>query len=111
MCAQRSSTGPGDRSLIDLFAELRSTGEEFARLWDDGAVGRHVSARRTIVRPQVVEVTCDWTCSPSRSATSASLSRRWPRVPPMPRSWRSYGHERRPRQLLLVSRAGLVSAQ
>jgi transcriptional regulator with XRE-family HTH domain len=50
---------PRDRGLIDLVAELRSTSAEFARLWDEGAVGRHVSARKVIVHPQVGEVTCD----------------------------------------------------
>ena len=50
---------PHDRGLADLVEELRSTSAEFARLWDEGAVGLHVSARKTIVHPQVGEVTCD----------------------------------------------------
>ncbi|GAA2788062.1 helix-turn-helix transcriptional regulator [Saccharopolyspora taberi] len=50
---------PHDRGLIDLVAELRSTSAEFARLWDEGAVGPHVSARKIIVHPEVGEVTCD----------------------------------------------------
>ena len=50
---------PRDRGLIDLVAELRSTSAEFARLWVQGAVGPHVSARKTIVHPEVGEVTCD----------------------------------------------------
>ncbi|MET7690316.1 helix-turn-helix transcriptional regulator [Streptomyces sp. NPDC005483] len=50
---------PHDSALIDLVAELRSTSAEFARLWDEGAVGQHVSARKTVVHPQVGEVTCD----------------------------------------------------
>ncbi|MBC6463238.1 helix-turn-helix domain-containing protein [Actinomadura sp. HBU206391] len=50
---------PRDRGLIDLVAGLRSSSTEFSRLWDEGAVGRHVSARKTIVHPQVGEVTCD----------------------------------------------------
>ncbi|MEV4116067.1 helix-turn-helix transcriptional regulator [Nonomuraea sp. NPDC049695] len=50
---------PRDRGLIDLVAELRSTSAEFTRLWDEGAVGLHVSARKTIVHPQAGEVTCD----------------------------------------------------
>ncbi|MEU0112442.1 helix-turn-helix transcriptional regulator [Streptomyces bobili] len=50
---------PHDRGLINLVAELRSTAAEFARLWDEGAVGPHVSARKTVVHPQVGEVTCD----------------------------------------------------
>ncbi|MFG2576724.1 helix-turn-helix transcriptional regulator [Streptomyces sp. NPDC048481] len=50
---------PRDRALTDLIAELRSTSEQFARLWDEGAVGPHVSARKTVVHPQVGEITCD----------------------------------------------------
>ena len=50
---------PRDSALIGLVAELRSTSTEFARLWDEGAVGPHVSARKTVVHPQVGEVTCD----------------------------------------------------
>ncbi|MDX3312425.1 helix-turn-helix domain-containing protein [Streptomyces sp. NPDC054884] len=50
---------PHDRALSDLIAELRSSSAEFARLWDEGAVGPHVSARKTIVHPQVGDVTCD----------------------------------------------------
>jgi transcriptional regulator with XRE-family HTH domain len=50
---------PRDRGLVDLITELRSTSAEFSRLWDEGAVGPHVSARKTIVHPQVGEVTCD----------------------------------------------------
>ncbi|MBT2248213.1 helix-turn-helix domain-containing protein [Arthrobacter sp. BHU FT2] len=50
---------PHDQALTGLVTELRSTSVEFARLWDQGAVGPHVSARKTIVHPQVGEVTCD----------------------------------------------------
>ncbi|MFF6803851.1 hypothetical protein [Streptomyces sp. NPDC012616] len=50
---------PRDRALIGLIAELRSGSAEFARLWDEGAVGPHVSARKTVTHPQVGEVTCD----------------------------------------------------
>ncbi|WP_421107157.1 helix-turn-helix transcriptional regulator [Streptomyces sp. NEAU-S77] len=52
-------TYPRDRGLVELVEELCSTSAEFARLWDEGAVGPHVSARKTIVHPQVGEVTCD----------------------------------------------------
>ncbi|MEU4874528.1 helix-turn-helix transcriptional regulator [Streptomyces sp. NPDC021608] len=52
-------TYPRDRGLAGLVEELRSTSAEFARLWDEGAVGPHVSARKTVVHPQVGEVTCD----------------------------------------------------
>lgn len=50
---------PGDRGLSDLLTELRESSAVFARLWDEGAVGRHVSSRKTIVHPQVGGVTCD----------------------------------------------------
>lgn len=50
---------PRDRGLIGLIDELRSSSAEFTRLWDRGAVGPHVSARKTIMHPQVGEVTCD----------------------------------------------------
>ncbi|GAA2296487.1 helix-turn-helix transcriptional regulator [Nonomuraea roseoviolacea subsp. roseoviolacea] len=50
---------PHDRELAGLLAELRSSSAEFTRLWDEGAVGPHVSARKTVVHPQVGEVTCD----------------------------------------------------
>lgn len=52
-------THPHDRGLVELVKELRSISAEFARLWDEGAVGLHVSARKTILHPQVGEVTCD----------------------------------------------------
>ncbi|MBZ3904813.1 helix-turn-helix transcriptional regulator [Streptomyces griseiscabiei] len=50
---------PRDRALNDLVGELCSASAEFARLWDEGAVGPHVSARKTVVHPQVGEVICD----------------------------------------------------
>ncbi|MET8162470.1 helix-turn-helix transcriptional regulator [Sphaerisporangium sp. NPDC005289] len=50
---------PHDHGLIDLVTGMRSSSTDFARLWDEGAVGLHVSARKTIVHPQVGEVTCD----------------------------------------------------
>ncbi|MDX3520002.1 helix-turn-helix transcriptional regulator [Streptomyces scabiei] len=50
---------PHDRGLADLVSELRSTSAEFARLWEEGTVGPHVSARKTVVHPEVGEVMCD----------------------------------------------------
>jgi transcriptional regulator with XRE-family HTH domain len=50
---------PHDRGLIELLAELRAVSAEFARLWDEGAIGPHVSALKTIVHPQVGDVTAD----------------------------------------------------
>lgn len=50
---------PRDRDLAGLVTDLRADSTEFARLWDEGAVGRHVSARKTIAHPVVGDVTCD----------------------------------------------------
>jgi MmyB-like transcription regulator ligand binding domain len=50
---------PRDVGLAALVEELRTTSAPFARLWDQGTVGRHVSARKTIEHPQVGHVTCD----------------------------------------------------
>jgi transcriptional regulator with XRE-family HTH domain len=50
---------PHDRGLADLLAEARADSPEFARLWDEGAVGLHISSRKTIQHPQVGDVTCD----------------------------------------------------
>ncbi|MEO3802153.1 helix-turn-helix transcriptional regulator [Nonomuraea sp. B1E8] len=60
----------GDTLNRALVADLRSTSAEFARLWDEGAVGRHVSARKTIVHPQVGEV------ARSRARRARAVSRR-----------------------------------
>jgi len=50
---------PDDRGLADLVADLRGNSTEFAGLWDEGAVGLHPSARKTVVHPEVGEVTLD----------------------------------------------------
>jgi transcriptional regulator with XRE-family HTH domain len=52
---------PGDPRLRRLLAELRSGSERFARLWNEGAVGHHESARKTIEHPQVgpIDLDCD----------------------------------------------------
>ena len=50
---------PRDAGLAALVGELRTTSACFARLWDQGAVGRHVSARKTVEHPGVGDVTCD----------------------------------------------------
>ena len=50
---------PRDRGLAALVAELRTVSPIFTRLWDEGAVGRHVSARKTIEHPEVGDITCD----------------------------------------------------
>jgi MmyB-like transcription regulator ligand binding domain len=50
---------PNDPGLAALLHDLHTTGPHFAQLWDRGAVGRHVSARKTIEHPAVGDVTCD----------------------------------------------------
>ena len=50
---------PRDPGLAALVTELRTTSAQFAELWDQGTVGVHVSARKTIEHPQVGDVTCD----------------------------------------------------
>ncbi|MEU3629321.1 helix-turn-helix domain-containing protein [Streptomyces fradiae] len=52
-------TYPHDRGLVELVEELRSTRADFARLWDEGAVGLHASVRKTVVHPRVGDVVCD----------------------------------------------------
>jgi hypothetical protein len=49
---------PHDVPLRDLVHEMRSTSDEFARLWDEGRVGKHVSALKTVEHPLVGDVTC-----------------------------------------------------
>ena len=50
---------PRDAGLAALVTELRTTNDHFAQLWDQGAVGRHISARKTVEHPQVGDITCD----------------------------------------------------
>ena len=50
---------PRDAGLAALVTELRTTSTHFAELWDQGTVGVHVSARKTIEHPQVGDVLCD----------------------------------------------------
>jgi transcriptional regulator with XRE-family HTH domain len=50
---------PHDLGLVALLDDLRTTSDRFARLWDQGAVGQHISARKTVEHPQVGDVTCD----------------------------------------------------
>ena len=50
---------PHDPGLTAPVTELRVTSAPFAELWDQGAVGVHVSARKTVEHPQVGAVTCD----------------------------------------------------
>ncbi|SDP01579.1 Helix-turn-helix domain-containing protein [Klenkia soli] len=52
---------PHDPRLRGLIDRLRETSPEFAGLWDTGAVGEHLSQRKTIDHPVVgdLEVDCD----------------------------------------------------
>jgi len=50
---------PADRQLRRLIAELRTTSERFAELWDAGVVGRLKASRKTIEHPQVGSLTLD----------------------------------------------------
>lgn len=50
---------PHDPRLARLLAELRGGSASFARLWDEGAVGRHEAARKTIEHPQVGPIALD----------------------------------------------------
>ncbi|WP_214402406.1 helix-turn-helix domain-containing protein [Pseudonocardia lacus] len=50
---------PRDAGLAALVGEMRTRSAHFNRLWDQGAVGRHVSARKTVEHPLVGDITCD----------------------------------------------------
>lgn len=50
---------PRDRALAALVVEMRARSPEFARIWNEGVVGRHTSARKTIEHPDVGDITCD----------------------------------------------------
>ncbi|MER5213843.1 helix-turn-helix transcriptional regulator [Streptomyces sp. NPDC002838] len=50
---------PADKELRRLIAELRTTSERFAELWDAGVVGRLESSRKTIEHPHVGTLTLD----------------------------------------------------
>jgi transcriptional regulator with XRE-family HTH domain len=50
---------PLDPGLSSLVRELRAQSPEFARRWEQGCVGEHVSSLKTIEHPDVGELTCD----------------------------------------------------
>jgi transcriptional regulator with XRE-family HTH domain len=50
---------PSDQRVKRLVAELRANSEQFAELWDSGAVGRAEVPRKIIDHPQVGPVTLD----------------------------------------------------
>ncbi|MGY0487914.1 helix-turn-helix transcriptional regulator [Streptomyces sp. WG-D5] len=54
-----ASRYPLDPRLHTLVDELRTRSPRFAELWDSGAVGRHVAARKTVDHPQVGPLTLD----------------------------------------------------
>jgi transcriptional regulator with XRE-family HTH domain len=50
---------PDDEALRALLSELRRVSRRFAELWDERPVGRHGAARKTVVHPEVGELTLD----------------------------------------------------
>ncbi|MET0423352.1 MAG: helix-turn-helix transcriptional regulator [Actinoplanes sp.] len=52
-------TYPGDADLTRFIEQMRASSPAFARLWDSGAVGAHLSDRKTIDHPAVGELTLD----------------------------------------------------
>jgi len=50
---------PGDPRLRRMVAELLVRSDTFKELWETGVTGRHRSARKTIVHPEVGPVTLD----------------------------------------------------
>ncbi len=50
---------PADRRLRTLITDLRANSPRFCELWESGAVGRQVAARKTVDHPQVGELTLD----------------------------------------------------
>jgi transcriptional regulator with XRE-family HTH domain len=50
---------PRDADLRSFVQELRDVSEPFAQLWDDRITGFHESDRKTIVHPELGEITLD----------------------------------------------------
>lgn len=50
---------PADHQLRKLVADLRAASPPFARLWDEGSVGRHEAARKTVEHPAAGQLTLD----------------------------------------------------
>jgi transcriptional regulator with XRE-family HTH domain len=57
----RSATAryPADPGLRRLVSDLRAASGEFARVWDERAVGRHESSSKTFTHPAAGELTLD----------------------------------------------------
>ncbi|MFF4567236.1 helix-turn-helix transcriptional regulator [Streptomyces sp. NPDC001435] len=54
-----ASRYPADQRLQHLISQLRIKSAEFDELWESGAVGQHLSARKTIDHPHVGALTLD----------------------------------------------------
>jgi transcriptional regulator with XRE-family HTH domain len=52
-------TYPGDADLARFIEQMRADSPRFARLWDSGAVGAHLSDRKTIIHPAAGRLTLD----------------------------------------------------
>ena len=50
---------PADRRLRTLITDLLANSPRFCELWESGALGRQVAARKTVDHPQVGELTLD----------------------------------------------------
>jgi transcriptional regulator with XRE-family HTH domain len=54
-----SARYPGDPRLAGLIHRMLDDSPRFARLWQEGAVGGHAEDRKTILRPDIGEITVD----------------------------------------------------
>jgi len=54
-----SARYPDDLRLTGLIGRMLDDSPRFARLWRDGAVGGHAEDRKTILRPDIGEITVD----------------------------------------------------
>ena len=54
-----SARYPDDQRLTGLIRRLLDDSPRFARLWQEGAVGGHAEDRKTILRPDIGEITVD----------------------------------------------------
>jgi hypothetical protein len=54
-----SARYPDEPRLAGLIHRMLADSPRFARLWRDGAVGGHAEDRKTILRPDIGEITVD----------------------------------------------------
>lgn len=54
-----SARYPGDRRLAALISRTLEGNPRFARLWHDGAVGRHIEDHKIIKHPDIGDITVD----------------------------------------------------